>query len=171
MTKPLSRSARRIQQAIENRGFDFIVRELPQSTRTANDAAKTIGCDVGQIVKSLIFRVEDTDEAILALVSGSNHVDTTKLAAVGAGRLLRADADFARRSTGFAIGGIPPCGHDTAMRTFIDENLLEYDRVWAAAGTPNAVFELDPSALLPLTSGVICDLRSDESSPATDRES
>lgn len=161
MTKPLSRSARRIQQAIENRGFDFIVRELPQSTRTARDAANALGCDEGQIVKSLIFRVEDTDEAVLALVCGNNRVDMTKLAAVGAGALVKADADFARRSSGFAIGGIPPCGHEQALRTFIDEDLLGYDRVWAAAGTPNAVFELDPAALPPLTSGVICDLRAD----------
>lgn len=164
MTKPLSRSARRIQQAIENRGFDFIVRELPQSTRTAQDAANAIGCDVGQIVKSLIFRVEDTDKAVLALVSGNNRVDMRKLAAVGAGSLVKADADFARRASGFAIGGIPPCGHDTEIRTYIDEDLLGYDTVWAAAGTPNAVFELDPAALPPLTSGVICDLAADPQS-------
>ncbi len=161
MTKPLSRSARRVQQAIENRGFDFIVQELPQSTRTAQDAATAVGCDVGQIVKSLIFRVEENDEPVLALVSGNNRVDMVKLAAVGAGNLAKADAEFVRACTGFAIGGIPPFGHDRDMRTFIDEDLLGYDRVWAAAGTPNAVFELDPAALPPLTSGVICELRSD----------
>jgi Cys-tRNA(Pro) deacylase len=161
MSQTLSRSASRVQQAIEKRGFDFIVQELPQSTRTAQEAADSIGCAVGQIVKSLIFRVEDTDEPILALVAGSNRVDMGKLAAVGSGTLTKADADFARRVSGYAIGGIPPCGHDQVIRTFIDEKLLEFDRVWAAAGTPNAVFELDPSALLPLTSGVICDLHTD----------
>lgn len=161
MNQPLSRSALRVQQAIEKRGFDFIVQELPQSTRTAQEAADSVGCAVGQIVKSLIFRVEETDEPVLALVSGSNRVDMGKLKAVGSGNLAKADAEFARRASGFAIGGIPPCGHTQAIRTFIDEKLLEFDRVWAAAGTPNAVFELDPSALLPLTSGVICDLRAD----------
>lgn len=161
MSQPLSRSASRVQQAIEKRGFDFIVQELPKSTRTAQEAAESIGCAVGQIVKSLIFRVEETDEPILALVAGSNRVDMGKLAAVGSGNLAKADADFARRVSGYAIGGIPPCGHDQVIRTFIDEKLLEFDRVWAAAGTPNAVFELDPSALLPLTSGVVCDLHTD----------
>lgn len=161
MNKPLGRSARRVQQAIENRGFDFIVVELPQSTRTAEDAAGAIGCEVGQIVKSLIFRNRDTDEPVLALASGANRVDTEKLAAVGAGPLAKADAEFARRHSGFAIGGIPPCGHETPIRTFIDEDLLGFERVWAAAGTPNAVFELNPSALPPLTSGVICDMKVD----------
>jgi prolyl-tRNA editing enzyme YbaK/EbsC (Cys-tRNA(Pro) deacylase) len=161
MTETLRASARRVQQAIENRGFDFIVRELPQSTRTASEAADAIGCDVAQIVKSLIFRVEDTDEPVLALVSGANQVDTGKLAAVGSGKLIRATADFVRKQSGFSIGGIPPLGHAIAMATYIDEDLLAFDRVWAAAGTPNAVFELDPAALPPLTAGVICDLRRD----------
>ncbi len=158
MSGPLSRSAQRVQQVLASRGYDFVVREMPDSTRTADDAARTLGCDVGQIVKSLIFRVEDTDEPVLALVSGRNRVDLAKLAAVGAGALARADAAFTRRVSGFAIGGIPPCGHEQAMRTFIDEDLLEHDRVFAAAGTPNAIFELNPAALPPLTSGVICDL-------------
>lgn len=161
MSKILGRSALRVQEAIENRGFDFIVKELPQSTRTAQDAAKAIGCEVGQIVKSLIFRNEDTDEPVLALASGANQVDTGKLAGVGAGPLARADARFAREHSGFAIGGIPPVGHERPLRTFIDEDLLGYDQVWAAAGTPNAVFELNPSALPPLTSGVICDMKVD----------
>ncbi|KAA3634161.1 MAG: YbaK/EbsC family protein [Proteobacteria bacterium] len=161
MNRPLSTSARRVQEAIEKRGFDFIVLELSESTRTAQDAAAAIGCDVGQIVKSLIFREEDSDEPILALVSGNNRVDPEKLSAVGAGQLAKADAGFARRHSGFAIGGIPPCGHETPIRTFIDEDLLRFDTVWAAAGTPNAVFELDPAALPPLTSGVICDMKTD----------
>jgi len=161
MNMPRARSARRVQEAIEKTGFDFIVRELPQSTRSAADAAGAIGCDVGQIVKSLIFRVRDTDEPVLALVSGNHLVDLGKLAAVGAGELVKADADFARRASGFAIGGVPPFGHETPIRTFIDQDLLEYERVWAAAGTPNAVFELDPSTLVPITSGVVCDLKAD----------
>ncbi|GJL81448.1 MAG: prolyl-tRNA editing protein [marine bacterium B5-7] len=161
MNDSLTKNARRIQDAIEKRGFDFIVRELPQSTRTAADAAKAIGCEVGQIAKSLIFKDLDTENPLLAVVSGANQVDTDKLAAVGAGHPATADAKFARASSGFSIGGIPPFGHRQTIRTFIDEDLLRFDRIWAAAGTPNAVFEMDPSALLPLTLGVICELKRD----------
>jgi len=161
MPQTLSNSAYKVQQAIENRGFDFIVRELPGSTRSAADAAETIGCDVAQIVKSLIFRDQASGKAVLALVSGENLVDMQKLAASGAGDLEKADASFVRSATGFAIGGIPPFGHDHALETYIDQDLLVHDSIWAAAGTPNAVFELDPAALVAITRGVLCDLRQD----------
>jgi prolyl-tRNA editing enzyme YbaK/EbsC (Cys-tRNA(Pro) deacylase) len=161
MTGPLSRSARRVQEAIEKRGFDFRVRELPASTRSAKEAAAAVGCDLQQIVKSLVFRAGESDEPVLALVCGDNLVDLAKLAAAGAGALVKADAEFARRHTGFAIGGIPPVGHATPIRTFIDEDLLRLDRVYAAAGTPNALFELDPAELPALTGGIVCDLKFD----------
>ncbi len=158
MNSEPGKSTRRVQKAIENSGFDFIVRELPESTRSADDAARAVGCDLAQIVKSLVFKNYDTGEAVLVLVSGRNRVDLDKLEAAGAGRLAKADADFVRIHTGFAIGGVSPLGHLKTLLTYIDQDLLDCKTVWAAAGTPNSVFQLDPGALVALTSGVLCDL-------------
>jgi Cys-tRNA(Pro) deacylase len=160
MSSNLSKSAHKVQQAIENCGFDFMVKELPGSTRSAADAAQTIGCEVSQIVKSLIFKDQD-QKAVLVLASGSNQVDLAKLEAAGSGQLEMADANFARDSTGFAIGGVPPFGHVRSIPTYIDQDLLVHDTIWAAAGTPNAVFALDPGALVAITRGVLCDLSRD----------
>jgi prolyl-tRNA editing enzyme YbaK/EbsC (Cys-tRNA(Pro) deacylase) len=122
-------------------------REFPAGTRTAQDAAAAIGCDVGQIVKSLVF-VRD-DEPLLVLCSGANTVDAERLG------LAKADADVVRRATGFAIGGVPPYGHPAPLETLIDEDLLGYDEVWAAAGTPRSVFPLTPAQLVARAGGTV----------------
>jgi prolyl-tRNA editing enzyme YbaK/EbsC (Cys-tRNA(Pro) deacylase) len=144
----LSRAATRVQAALDAAGITARVVELPQSTRTAAEAAQAVGCEVAQIVKSLVF-VDTDGEGVLVLTSGANRVDEKRLG------LKRADADFVREKTGYAIGGIPPVGHGTPLKTFIDEDLLQFERIWAAAGTPNAVFELSAADLVPLTGGAV----------------
>ena len=153
MNTNLSSSARKVQDALTALGFSMQVVELPASTRTAVEAAQAVGCGVGQIVKSLIFKGKESGRPILILVSGSNRVDIEKAAAeIGEG-LNKADADFVRQHTGFAIGGVPPVGHIEAVDTFIDIDLLQYTEVWAAAGTPNAVFRLASADLERVTGG------------------
>jgi prolyl-tRNA editing enzyme YbaK/EbsC (Cys-tRNA(Pro) deacylase) len=130
---------------------------FPEGTKTAVDAAAAIGCDVGQIVKSLIFAVDG--EVVLAYVSGSNQLDETKLALAAGGAVCsRVDADTVRAATGFPIGGVPPFGHDTALPVFIDPDLLHSDTVWAAAGTWHDVFSLTPQELVSASSGVVVEL-------------
>ncbi len=124
---------------------------MSESTRTAGDAAAACGCQVGQIVKSLIFRGAETACPYLLLVSGSNRVNETGAASAIGEALVRPDADYVRTVTGYAIGGIPPLGHATPLRTFMDTDLLAYDRVWAAAGTPRCVFPVDPRRLASVT--------------------
>jgi prolyl-tRNA editing enzyme YbaK/EbsC (Cys-tRNA(Pro) deacylase) len=153
MDTNLSASAQKVQDALNAMGFAMQVVELPASTRTAVEAAQAVGCDVGQIVKSLIFKGRDSGRPLLLLVSGANRVDLEK-AAVAVGEALdKADADFVRRHTGFAIGGVPPVGHTETLDTLIDVDLLQYAQVWAAAGTPNAVFCLSPADLERVTGG------------------
>jgi prolyl-tRNA editing enzyme YbaK/EbsC (Cys-tRNA(Pro) deacylase) len=137
----------RVQDALAAKGVQARVVEMPQTTRTAADAAKAIGCEVAQIAKSLVFR--SGDDAVLVIASGTNRVDAARLG------LEKADADFVRQKTGFAIGGVPPIGHIAPIRTLIDEDLLRFDRIWAAAGTPNAVFELTPADLPRITGGAV----------------
>jgi len=133
-------------------------RRFPEGTRTALDAASAIGCDVGQIVKSLIFRVDG--EVVLAYVSGANQLDESKLAdAAGATSCARVDADVVRGATGFPIGGVPPFGHASPLRVFIDPDLLAYEVVWAAAGTWNDVFSLTPDELVAASRGTVVDLK------------
>lgn len=153
MTSELSASARRVQQALQAAGFDLQVVELPDSTRTAAEAAQAVGCEVGQIVKSLVFKTKRSNRAVLVLVSGANRVDERKLEALLGEPLGKADADFVRQQTGFVIGGVPPVGHTQPLPTFIDEDLLGYPYLWAAAGTPHAVFRLTPEQLVQLTQG------------------
>jgi prolyl-tRNA editing enzyme YbaK/EbsC (Cys-tRNA(Pro) deacylase) len=131
---------------------------FPEGTKTAVDAANAIGCDVGQIVKSLIFAVDG--EVVLAYVSGANQLDETKLAAAAGGATCaRVDADVVRGATGFPIGGVPPFGHDTHLRVFIDPDLLQYDEVWAAAGTWHDVFGIEPHKLVEASEGLVTDLK------------
>jgi prolyl-tRNA editing enzyme YbaK/EbsC (Cys-tRNA(Pro) deacylase) len=144
----MSKSVGRVQAALQAIGVETRVVELPQSTRTAAEAAQAVGCEVGQIAKSLVFTGADGD-AVLVITSGSNRVDEKRLG------LQRANADFVREKTGYAIGGIPPVGLATPLRTLIDEDLLRFERIWAAAGTPNAVFELSPADLPRLTGGTV----------------
>jgi prolyl-tRNA editing enzyme YbaK/EbsC (Cys-tRNA(Pro) deacylase) len=126
-------------------GIDIDVREFPEGTRTAEDAARAVGCDVAQIVKSLVFTIDG--EPVIALVSGAHRLDERALASAGGGTVGRADADAVRRATGFPIGGVPPFGHPQPLRTYIDDSLLEHEVVWAAAGTPRHVFAVSPHAL------------------------
>ena len=151
----LSRSSARVADELARLGVEHDVRHMPDSTRTAPEAAAAVGCDVAQIVKSLIFRTVDGDAAILVLVSGADRVDESHLAAVVGEQVERATADFVRARTGFAIGGVPPLGHTQPVATYIDENLLGYDLVWAAAGTPNAVFSIKPDDLARITSAKV----------------
>jgi prolyl-tRNA editing enzyme YbaK/EbsC (Cys-tRNA(Pro) deacylase) len=162
MSAGLSRSAQRVQDFLTKQGDDFNVRELASSTRTARDAADSIGCTVAQIAKSLVFREGTTGEPILVVASGVNRVDAGKVRAAASLDLRRADGNFVKERTGFAIGGIPPVGHETPLRTVLDQDLKQYAEIWAAAGTPHAVFRLTPDRLVALTGGQWIDLRQEE---------
>ena len=148
-------SIERVRAALAASGLALEAVELDASTRTAQEAADAIGCTVSQIVKSLVFRGEDTGEAILVLASGTNRVDEKRMAATAGEVLGRADADFVRAETGFAIGGVAPVGHIRPVKTFIDRDLQQYEEIWAAAGKPNAVFRLTPDDLVALTRGAV----------------
>ena len=141
----------RFRTALSARGVEVAARVLPDSARTAPEAAAAVGVEVGAIVKSLIFRCGD--EAVLALVSGANRADEARLEEEFGAPVGRADAEFARTATGFSIGGVPPLGHPAPLRTVIDEDLLRYEVVWAAAGTPHAVFPIEPVELARLAGG------------------
>ena len=145
-----SASALKVQAVLGDR---FQVLEFDASTRTAADAAAAIGCEVAQIAKSLICRGERSGRAVLIIASGVDRVDEKKAAAAVGEPIGRADADFVREATGFAIGGVPPVGHKTKSIVLIEESLMQLDEIWAAAGTPNAVFRLTPSDLVQLTGG------------------
>lgn len=139
-------AAQRVQAALQALGLALAVREFPQGTRTAQDAANAVGCAVGQIVKSLIFKAADGN-GVLVLASGINRVDEKAVAALLGQAIGKADADFVRATTGFAIGGVPPLAHTEPLLTLIDEDLLRYGEMWAAAGTPSTVFRLTPAEL------------------------
>lgn len=153
-----SASVAKVQAALAARGVSFEIRELDQSTRTAVEAAAAVGCDVAQIAKSIVFRAAASGRAVLVIASGVNRVDEAAVGALLGEQLGKADADFVRRETGFVIGGVPPLGHDRPAATFIDADLLAYDEIWAAAGTPFAVFRLDPGALAALTGGTVSEI-------------
>lgn len=157
--KPLSASAQKVQDALAARGMSLQVMELPGSTRTAVEAAEAIGCSVGQIVKSLVFKAKHSARPVLVIASGSNRVDERKLEALIGEPLGKADADFVRQQTGFVIGGVPPVGHSRPLLTYLDADLLEYTEVWAAAGTPHAVFRLTPQELCALSGGEVVELK------------
>ena len=155
MSSKISSSARKVQEALIEYGITSQVVEMPQSTRTADDAARAAGCQVGQIVKSLIFKGKNTQQPILVATSGANRVNEKKIANIISEPLAKADAEFVREKTGFAIGGVAPVGHVQQIRLFIDEDLLQYDEIWAAAGTPRAVFKLTPQELQKITNGQV----------------
>lgn len=153
----MHRNVRQVVEAGRALGVDVHAREFAQGTRTAADAAQAIGVELGQIVKSLVFGVDG--EVVVALVSGENLLDEHKLAqAAGADRAWREDADTVRETTGYPVGGIPPFGHREPLRVFVDEDLLDYEELWAAAGTPHVNFPITPQALLRATGGTICSL-------------
>jgi prolyl-tRNA editing enzyme YbaK/EbsC (Cys-tRNA(Pro) deacylase) len=158
MTDPVHRNVSRVIEAGAAIGLDVVPVRFPEGTKTAVDAASAIGCDVGQIVKSLIFAVDG--EVVLAYVSGANQLDESKLAlAAGGSTCSRVDADTVRAATGFPIGGVPPFGSTTPLRAFVDPDLLQYDEVWAAAGTWHDVFALDPADLVRASGGLVTDLK------------
>jgi prolyl-tRNA editing enzyme YbaK/EbsC (Cys-tRNA(Pro) deacylase) len=153
----MSGAIERFTEAARREGLDPDVRRFPEGTKTAGDAARAVGCEVAQIVKSLVFMADDTP--VLALTSGASRVDTAKLAALaGAAAVRRASPEEARSATGFAVGGTPPFGHPGPVATFVDRDLLGHDEVWAAAGTPDAVFALPPARLVDLSHGTVADL-------------
>ncbi len=151
---PLSPSAQKIQNLLNELGYAYTVVEHAESTRTAQEAAERAGCELAQIVKSLIF-MGKSGKPILVLTSGANRVNEKQISEYAGEKISRADADFVRRVTGFAIGGVPPIGHAEKMETYIDEDFLPYPTVWAAAGTPNAIFELKTEDLQKMTGGKI----------------
>jgi Cys-tRNA(Pro) deacylase len=146
----------RVVAALREAGIETEVKEFTESTRTAEDAAAAIGTSVGQIVKSLVFLAGGSP--ILAMVSGSNRADTKRLAAIVGAPITRADAETARLATGYSIGGVPPIGHATRLATYLDRDLLRYDEVWAAAGTPNAVFRIAPQRLAEIAGAQVVEL-------------
>jgi prolyl-tRNA editing enzyme YbaK/EbsC (Cys-tRNA(Pro) deacylase) len=159
MAIELSASAKRIQDALLSLGASFEVVELPQSTRTAVEAASAIGCSVEQIAKSIVFRTKRGRVPILVIASGVNRVNEARIAALTGEPVEKADAAYVRERTGFAIGGIPPIGHIEPIHTFVDEDLMAFSEIWAAAGTPNAVFRLDPKGLIAITGGTLASIK------------
>lgn len=158
--KQLPSSAQRFADAAAALGLSIDIVLFDHSTRTAEEAAEAIGCKVGQIVKSLVFTVKG--QPVMALISGANQLDTRKLSSlfeVGRKQVDRADADTVRAATGYAIGGVPPFGHATPMPIYIDRDLALYDVIWAAAGTPNAVFAILPDDLVRATNGKLASLK------------
>jgi len=149
----LSASATRVQQALAALGLDCRITEHAASARTSQEAADLLGCTVGQIAKSLVFRAPGSGAPVLVVASGANRVDEAKVGALLGEAIGRAKPEFVREVTGYAIGGIPPVGHATAIRTFVDEDLLAFDVVYAAGGTPNALFPIHPADLLRVCGG------------------
>ena len=155
----LSSSAKKVLEVLKVLGLELQVVELQETTRTSADAARAVGCEVGQIAKSLVFRGQKTQRPILVIASGSNRVNEKRVGELISEPLGKADADFVRQKTGFVIGGIPPVGHAEKLEVFIDEDLLRYSEIWAAAGTPNAVFRLTPSDLVRMTEGRVIGIK------------
>lgn len=147
----VSKQAEGFQQKLKGMGSDRKVKELPDSARTAQEAADAIGCEIAQIAKSIIFKLQQSGEPLLVIASGVNRIDEQKIEQLAGDAPGKADAKFVRAHTGYVIGGVPPMGHAEPIRTLIDEDLLQYDTIWAAAGHPKAVFELTPEELTQLT--------------------
>jgi prolyl-tRNA editing enzyme YbaK/EbsC (Cys-tRNA(Pro) deacylase) len=156
----VKQSVQRVMDALQAAGLEAEIHELSASTRTAEEAAAAVGTTVPKIVKSLVFLADNAP--ILALVSGSNRLDTDRLGSALGRTIARADAATVRAATGFAIGGVPPLGHATALDVVVDRDLLQHDVVWAAAGTPHAVFPIAPDALVTATGGRVLDLKVEE---------
>lgn len=154
----LAGSARKVQEALDALGLDLRVVELPASTRTAEEAAAAIGCQVAQICKSLVFRGRPSGRPVLVIASGVNRVDMKKLARLLGEKVERPEAEFVRQVTGYAIGGIPPLGHVQPILTYLDADLLALGELWAAAGTPHAVFKLSPADLERITGGEVVEI-------------
>ena len=149
----LSPSAQRVQDALRVLGFAYEVTESAQATRTAAEAARAVGCEVGQIAKSLVFKTAQSGRAVLVIASGANKVNEWRVGVLLKEVLEKAPAAFVREHAGFAVGGVPPVGHPRPLETFVDEDLLRHETIWVAAGTPNALFRLAPADLVKMTGG------------------
>ncbi|HEY8463866.1 MAG TPA: YbaK/EbsC family protein [Bacillota bacterium] len=159
MPKILKKSAQKVQNALDEFGLGLQVVELPDSTRTAQEAADAIGCTVAQIAKALIFKGKTSQQPILIMASGINRVNEQAVQEQIKEKLQKADADFVLEHTGFAIGGVPPVGLRKTIATYIDQDLMQYEEIWAAAGTPHAVFKLTPQILVAITKGVVINIK------------
>jgi prolyl-tRNA editing enzyme YbaK/EbsC (Cys-tRNA(Pro) deacylase) len=162
-----ARSIDRVREALIAAGQDETIRAFPEGTRSAVDAARAVGCSVAQIVKSLVFRAGE--DPVLILMSGSNRVDLTKASHVLGLRLEAADGTWVRKTTGFAIGGVAPIGHERSPRVLIDEDLMSLSTLWAAAGSPNHVFAIEPAALQQITGGHVADIKQQGEPAANDQ--
>jgi len=159
ISNPLSPSVQKVQDALKALGFPNQVLELQSTTRTSAEAAQAVGCRVEQIAKSIIFQGKQTHKPVLVIASGPNRVNEKRIEEFISESLGKANADFVRKHTGFAIGGVPPIGHLEKLEIFIDEDLLKYEEIWAAAGSPHAVFKLTPSALVQMTGGRVISIK------------
>ncbi len=159
MANAPSASVLKVEEALRELGFQNEVVELQSTTRTSAEAAQAVGCQVGQIAKSILFRGLKTDQPILVIASGINRVNEKRVEERVSEPIEKADAHYVRQKTGFVIGGVPPIGHLEKMRIFIDEDLLHYEEIWAAAGTPHAVFKLTPSDLVKMTGGSVLPIK------------
>jgi prolyl-tRNA editing enzyme YbaK/EbsC (Cys-tRNA(Pro) deacylase) len=155
MPDMLSSSAQKVQDALGAFEVNCRVVEMPATTRTAKEAAAAIGCTVGQIAKSIVFRTVAGRIPILVIASGTNRVNEKRIQEIVGEAVEIADADYVRAVTGFVIGGVPPAGHASRIRTIVDADLLKFDVIWAAAGTPRAVFQLTPDDLQKITAGTV----------------
>ena len=159
MKKKLQPSAQKVQEALDAHNLSCEVVQMTNTTRSASDAARAVGCQVGQIVKSLVFEGQQSHQPILVAASGVNRVNERAIEQSVSEPIKMAKPDYVRQMTGFAIGGVPPVGHDHPLKIFIDEDLLQYDEIWAAAGTPHAVFKLTPADLKMITNGKIISVK------------
>jgi Cys-tRNA(Pro) deacylase len=155
MPNRLNTSVRKVEKALEGYGLECPVLTMKETTRSAQDAANSLGCGVEQIVKSLVFMTKKTKKPILVLASGANRVNTKKIRNFLSEPIKMADPDFVRAKTGFVVGGVPPLGHTSSLETFIDEDLLKYPEIWAAAGTSNTMFKFSPDDLQKITHGKV----------------
>ena len=149
----------KVREALVGLGYGYCPVVLPKSARTSVEAAEALGCDVAQIAKSLVFRGRDSGRGVLVVASGVNRVDEKRLGRTIGEKVQKPDADFVTEVTGFTIGGVPPVGHANPLETLIDEDLLQYEVVWAAAGNPKAVFSLDPKDLESMTGGRVTQIK------------
>ncbi|WP_044639916.1 YbaK/EbsC family protein [Risungbinella massiliensis] len=155
----LKESAQRVQEKLQELGYSNQILELEESTRTAQEAADAMGCEVAQIAKSIIFRLKHANKPLLVVASGANRVNEKQIANQIGDKLEKADANFVRERTGFVIGGVAPLGHTEPILTLIDEDLFQYDELWAAAGHPKALFSLTPEELKKMTSGAVVSIK------------
>ena len=159
MEKNLKNSAQRIQDILHDHNLDINVVEFKKLTRTAQEAAEAIGCEVGQIAKTLIFKGKQSAKPVVVIASGINRVDEKKIAAIIGEKIVKPDADFVLKNTTFVIGGVPPIGYTLDIKPVIDEDLVQHAEIWAAAGTPNAVFAITPKDLVRITQGTISSVK------------